>query len=275
LSIIFKWDESEMQALLESCRIDESTPIIERHFPQGSRLLEAGCGAARWVRFFKDRGYPITGLEFSGDTVAMVKRHWPDLDMVEGDCERSPFPANTFDGVLSFGVVEHWIDGPQAPLQDIFRVLKPGAKTFITVPCFNSVRRLKRALWCDEITKAPKALAGRLIKGKPKPLSRLNRRYAFPVFPAWGEFFEYRMSPEDFRSEIVKAGFEVLEQRPVGAMDGIYHELNPFGLMVGWRDWKLRPRGPARMLNAWLSKQPFAHPHMQAVVARKPANSPK
>jgi hypothetical protein len=63
---------------------------------------------------------------------------------------------------FSFGVVEHWVDGPQAPLRDIFRVLKPGAKAFIAVPSFNSVRRLKRALWCDEIPRLPGA-------GRPDP----------------------------------------------------------------------------------------------------------
>jgi hypothetical protein len=148
-------------------------------------------------------------------------------------------------------------------------VLKPGGKAYISVPCFTWVRRVKRALWLDEITQAPRSLAVRLIKGKPKPLSRLDPSYLYPMFPAWGLFFEYRMSPEDFRAEIEKAGLDVVEQLPVGHMDGVYHELNPFGLMVGWRDWTFRPTPPARWINAWLARTPFAHPHMQAIVARK------
>lgn len=268
--IIFRWVESEMEAALESCGRDEAAPIIDRHFSKGACLLESGCGAGRWLRFLKDRGRLITGLEYSAETVRMVKRHWPDLDIVQGDCERSPFAEGSFDGVLSFGVVEHWIDGPQKPLRDIHRVLKPGAKAYISVPCHNSIRRLKRALWWDEITQAPRALAARVLKGKPKPLSRADRRYPFPVFPAWGEFFEYRMSPREFRDEVERAGFEIVEQVPVGAMDGVYHELNPLGLLVGWRYWTFRPRGPARLINRWLSRRPFVHPHMQAIVARKP-----
>lgn len=212
----------------------------------------------------------MTGLEYSGETVKMVKRRWPDLDIVQGDCERSPFAEESFDGALSFGVVEHWIEGPQKPLGDLLRVLKPGAKAYISVPCWNTVRRLKKALWWDEVTLAPRALAVRLLKGKPKPLSRMDRRYLYPVFPAWGEFFEYRMSPQDFRAEVERAGFEIVEQLPVGAMDGVYHELNLLGLLVGWKDWTFKPRGPARLINRWLSRHPFAHPHMQAIVARKP-----
>jgi len=270
VSAIFKWAESEMQAALRSCCRDEALPVIERHFPKGSRLLESGCGAGRWVRFLKDRGYPITGLEYSGETVAMIRKAWPDLEIVQGDCERAPFADGTFDGVLSFGVVEHWIEGPQRPLADLLRVLKPGAKAYISVPCFTLVRRIKKALWFDEITQAPRALAVRLLRRQPKPLSRLDGRYLFPGFPAWGVFFEYRMSREEFRTEIAKAGFEVVEQLPVGHMDGVYHELNPFGLLVGWKDWTFRPAPLARWMNAWLSRTPFAHAHMQAVIARKP-----
>ena len=270
MTVIFKWQESEMQMALESCTRDEATPIIERHFPQGARLLEAGCGSGRWLRFLQDRGRKITGLEYSHETVEMVKKHWPDLDIVEGDCEHSSFPDETFDGVLSFGVVEHWVEGPQGPLREIFRVLKPGAKAFISVPCWNSIRKIKKALWWDEVTQAPRALAKRILRGTPHPLSRVDRRYLFRVFPAWGEFFEYRMSTAEFRAEVEKAGFEVLEQAPVGTMDGVYHELNPLGLLVGWRDWKFSPRGPARRINDWLSRRPFAHPHMQAIVARRP-----
>ena len=270
MTVIFQWREAEMQAALESCTRDEAAPILERHFPKGIRLLESGCGAGRWVRFLEDRGRHTVGLEYSRETVAMVKRHWPDLDIVQGDCERSSFPDGSFDGVLSFGVVEHWIEGPQGPLRELLRVLKPGGKAYISVPCRNSIRRIKRALWWEEITQAPRALAKRILRGTPHPLSRSDRRYRYPVHPAWGEFFEYRMSTSEFRAEVEKAGFEVLEHVPVGRMDGVYHDLNPLGLLVGWKDLKFTPRGPARAIDRWLSRRPFAHPHMQAIVARRP-----
>lgn len=270
MTVIFKWQEAEMQALVESCARDEAAPILDRHFPAGARLLESGCGAGRWVRFLQDRGRAMVGLEYSRETVAMVKRHWPDLDIIEGDCERSPFRDGSFDGALSFGVVEHWIDGPERPLRELLRVLKPGGKAYISVPVWNTIRRLKNAVWWDEVTQAPKALALRILRGTPKPLSRIDRRYRFHVFPAWGDFFEYRMSTGEFRAEVEKAGFEIVEHAPVGTMDGVYHELNPMRLLVGWKDWGFRPRGPARRINRWLSRRAFTHPHMQAIVARRP-----
>jgi SAM-dependent methyltransferase len=270
MSVIFEWSESEMKLLLATCRNDDVWPLIQNNLPLGSRLLEAGCGAGRWVRFLSDAGYKITGLEYSSATVQMVTKVWPDIDVKQGDCEFSPFPDNFFDGVLSFGVVEHWVDGPSKPLADIYRVLKPGSIALITVPCLSSVRKIKRFLFLDEIIQAPRALARWVIKGKSQQMSRANKVYKYSVFPAWGDFFEYRMTPREFKKEIEMAGFEIKDHCPVAIIDGVYHELNPFGLLVKFVDWKFYPTWVARYLNSILSKKPFAHPHMQAIIARKP-----
>ena len=273
MSIVFDWTEAEMQSLLASCLRDETLPILERHFSAGSGLLESGCGSARWVRFLSDRGHHVVGLEYNASTVAMVNRVWPDLDVRVGDCARSPFPDDSFDGVLSLGVVEHWQEGPSKPLQDIFRVLKPGGKAFISVPCLNTIRRIKRAIWWNEITAAPMALAKALLHRCPVRLLRLNPSHLFPVYPAWGTFFEYRMLPQAFEAEVKRIGFEIIEHVPLGHIDGVYHELNPCELLVSFQDWHFRSGSLARWLDSRLSRTPFAHCHMQAVVAVKPFNS--
>lgn len=272
MSVLFRWEEKDVQALLESCLADDVLPIIERHFSPGAQILEAGCGAARWVRFLADRGFRVVGLEFAKETVEMVQGIWPDLDVVEGDCSNSPFARDSFDGVMSFGVVEHFIEGPEAPLGELLRVLKPGGKALITVPCQTPLRQLKHQLWWNEIVQAPRALAGRVVKGIPKPLARRQERYRFPVVPAWGEFFEYRMTPQEFRKAVCGVGFEIIEHMPIGTMDGIFHDLNPFGLLVKFRNWRFYPSPVATLAAGWLSKRPFLHSHMQAIVARKPAS---
>ena len=78
------------------------------------------------------------------------------------------------------------------------------------------------------------------------------------------------MTPKEFRWEIERAGFEIKAHLPVAIIDGVYHELNLFGLLVKFTGWKFYPTWVARYLNCILSKQPFAHPHMQAIIARKP-----
>ena len=131
----------------------------------------------------------MTGLEISGETVRKVKANWPDLKIVQADCRTSPFPSDTFDGVVSLGVVEHFSAGPQAPLADIYRVLKPGGTAIVTVPCLNGIRRLKRMLWWREIRKFPRAFRERLCQGKRRPMTRLQKHFRYVVQPAFGDFF--------------------------------------------------------------------------------------
>lgn len=272
MSIVFEWKRAEMESLLATCETDGVFPLIVKHIPRGSSVLESGCGAGRWLRYLQDRGWHVIGLEFSGETVEMVRNVWPDLNILQGDAANSPFSEGQFDGVLSLGVVEHWSEGPNVPLQDIYRVLRPQGIAIITVPCQNGVRQLKRILWWTEMSAALRALAGRVIKGRRKRLipNRLKRGYKYAVYPAYGEFFEYRMTTEEFAKEVRQAGFEVVEHLPHGVIDGLYHELNPLRLLVKFRHWKFFVSPIGRRLNELLAKRPFLHCHMQLIVARKP-----
>lgn len=271
--IEFKWLTEDAHDLVRGCEQDDVWNLVQRYIPKGARVLESGCGLARYVRFLQDRGWDVVGLEHSAQTVSQVKEIWPDLSIVLGDAEKSPFPENSFDAVLSLGVVEHWETGPQPPLKDIYRVLKPGGVAIITVPCNTSLRQIKYRFWWYEITGLPRAVAKRIWKRKSQPLTRLNRQYQYRVFPSYGPFFEYRMTPSEFAGEIKNAGFQLIEQRPTALMDGIYHELNPFGVLVKFRNWRFYPTRLAQWLNDRLSRTPYKHPHMQAAVVIKPGLS--
>lgn len=267
---IWNWAETDMADLLGSCERDGLFPLIQKNLAKEGWLLEAGCGAGRYVKFLGDRGWNTVGLEWSSQTLAMVRNTWPELRIVQGDCAGSPFASNVFQSALSLGVVEHWPQGPQLPLSEIFRTLRPGGRAIITVPCLNTVRRLKRSLWWHEFFSIPRTLAVLVLKRRRRRPTRLDRSFRFAVYPAWGDFFEYRMTPHEFARELQEAGFKVLELRPLGEMDGLYHELNPLGLMVKFERWTFHPAPVARRLNEVLSKVPFAHCHMQAAVVEKP-----
>jgi SAM-dependent methyltransferase len=267
---LFRWHHEEMRHLLDSCERDGLLPTVLQYVPEGQCVLESGCGAGRYVKYLSDRNRHIVGLEWVVETLQMVHENWPELCLVGGDCANSPFADESFDAVISLGVVEHWPEGPESPLRDIMRVLKHHGVAIITVPCHNRVRQIKRSVWWSEVTGIPRALAGRFLRKRSKPLSRLNSSYRYAVFPSWGEFFEYRMTPNEFLSELRNCGFEVLQLSPLGEMDGIYHELNPFKALVRFENWKFDPTSLAQRLNARLSRHPFLHPHMQVAVVRKP-----
>lgn len=271
-SVIFTWRKEEALDLLRSCDEDGVFPIVREHVLPGGLVLESGCGLGRYVRYLSDRGWPCIGLEMSGETVSAVKSVWPDLAIVQGDVACSPFPDCAFDAVISLGVVEHFVEGPGRALRELHRVLKPNGTAVITVPCLNAIRRLKRRLAWYELTAWPRALGARFLRGKPKPPTRFDRRYKYAVYPTYGPFFEYRLTESEFAREVLDAGFEIKSHLPHASLDGIYHELNPFGLLIRFKRWRFYPTALGRILHDRLSQRPFFACHMQAIIAVKPAN---
>ena len=45
-----------------------------------------------------------------------------------------PYEDSSISGYLSFGVIEHFIEGPHEALAEAFRVLRPGGIAIITTP---------------------------------------------------------------------------------------------------------------------------------------------
>ena len=266
-SVIFSWKQDEAFDLLRSCDDDGILDVLMKYVPEGSYVLESGCGLARYVRYLTDRGWKCVGLEYREETVTAVRSVWPDLQLVQGDVAAAPFSGDTFDAVISLGVVEHFPEGPKKPLKDMLRVLKPGGVAVITVPCLNAVRRFKRRTGLAELLSLPRSLVAGLRKGELRLPTRFNRTYKYAVYPAFGSFFEYRMTPAEFANEVRAAGFEILEHRPHAQLDGVYHELNPFGLLISFRRWKFYPTAFGRWIHEKLRQRDFSCCHMQMIVA--------
>lgn len=271
MSTVFTWNEADMEALLASCETDETADLIAAHLDRNGPVLESGCGAGRYVKYLSEQGWDITGLEYSRETVEMVRRRWPELNVVQGDVADSPFPDNHFTGMISLGVVEHFPEGLEAPLADMYRILRPGGRALITVPCMSTIRQIKNRIWWYEIRDSIRPIAKRILRGSPQDLtiSRLQKTYHYTVSPACGPFYEYRLTPEEFLAAVTGAGFRVVKHVPIGHIDGVYHELNPFGLLVQFKSHRFRQTALGRGLNAALSRLPFFHAHMQAVIVEK------
>lgn len=268
-SVIFTWGKEEAFDLLQSCEDDGIFEVLRAHVSEGACVLESGCGMARYVRYLTDRGWRCVGLEYRKETVETVHNIWPDLEIVQGDVAAAPFPDDSFDAIISLGVVEHFVDGPSKPLADMLRVLKPGGVAIITVPCLNSVRRFKMRTGLMELLSLPRALLASAVKGKLKRPARLNPLYRYAVYPVFGDFFEYRMTPTEFAREVRAAGYEILNHRPHALLDGVFHELNPFGLLISFRRWKFYPTKLGRWLHETLKHRDFFCCHMQMIIATK------
>lgn len=99
--------------------------------PSG-RLLDIGCRTGEFADFMKQRGWDVQGLEVSPQEMQKF-----DVPIFYGTLDRAQFPADAFDLVTLWAVLEH-IPNPKETIAEIARILKPGGRLVVLVPNFRS-----------------------------------------------------------------------------------------------------------------------------------------
>ena len=191
-----KWASLDDTRVVSDLSRNENWPWVSQSVKAPGRVLEAGCGFAKWVAFLDGQGYEAYGIDYSHTAIARSLAVWPDLRLVQGDARNMPYHDDFFDAIVSFGVVEHDIDGPAAALGEMHRVLRPGGVLYCTVPCLNYFRRLG---W--------QALQDRIV------CSRTIRRLAGRNQDVG--FYQYVFTRAEYVDVLEEVGFDVLDLVPL------------------------------------------------------------
>lgn len=93
---------------------------------EGTRLLDAGCGAGLALRIARARGAIVSGIDASAGLLAVARERVPGAELVEGDLEELPWEDASFDAVTAFNAVQYAAD-PVAALRELRRVAVAGA----------------------------------------------------------------------------------------------------------------------------------------------------
>ena len=102
----------------------------------GQKLgLDAGCGEGHLIGQLYARGAlgKIAAVDASNNHLAYAKYTYPYCEYAAADLSQIPFPANTFDYILSTEVFEH-LNYPQRAMMELKRVAKRGAHLIISIP---------------------------------------------------------------------------------------------------------------------------------------------
>ena len=99
-------------------------------------VLDVGCGSGTLLGLLKHRGFRVTGLDFSAEAAAIAKAE-NGVDVAVGTLEEAHFPAESFDVVTLFHVMEH-VTTPRQVLAEVSRVLKPNGVAILQVPNIES-----------------------------------------------------------------------------------------------------------------------------------------
>jgi len=115
---------------------------------RGRRILELGCGAARWSYALRAGGADVVALDFSAERLEQARRLRParakPLPMVRADAERLPFADESFDIVFSDWGAMTFCD-PSKTVPEVSRVLRnDGVFAFSNSSPFRSVAQNRR-----------------------------------------------------------------------------------------------------------------------------------
>jgi SAM-dependent methyltransferase len=115
------------------------TSLLETHYPQDGRLqiLDIGCGTGAMLDELAPFGH-VVGADYAPEALQFCVTRGVGADLARADVRRLPFADAAFDVITAMDIVEH-IDDDKAAACEIFRVLRPGGRLFVTVPAFPSL----------------------------------------------------------------------------------------------------------------------------------------
>jgi SAM-dependent methyltransferase len=120
-----------------------------------ARILDVGCGTGlltmRLVRELP--GSRVVGCDFSHGMLRQARAQSAHLPLAQGDAQRLPFSAGSFDAVVSTEAF-HWFPDPGAALAEFHRVLSERGRLLIAFvnPSFDALSRASRVVsrWIGE-----------------------------------------------------------------------------------------------------------------------------
>lgn len=112
--------------------------IQDNHFAiQGKRVLDVACAWGGHAVAFATQGSEVVASDLSDHMFSALARFTREfglnLSILRADCERLPFPDQTFDVVMALELVEH-IPSVESFAREVGRILRPGGICVISTP---------------------------------------------------------------------------------------------------------------------------------------------
>jgi SAM-dependent methyltransferase len=108
---------------------------LRRRLPDGSRLIDAGCGTGGLLAEFRRQRVPwqVAGFDLSGEAVRLVReRGFTAVQRAE--VEAIPWPDGCLEAVVCLDVLDQESVDEHLAVAELGRVLRPGGLLIVQVP---------------------------------------------------------------------------------------------------------------------------------------------
>ncbi|MFE7318744.1 methyltransferase domain-containing protein [Streptomyces sp. NPDC057555] len=163
----------------DSCAWLADEELLAQHaqlcdVPPDAKMLDVCCGSGVVGHAFKGRVGEMVGLDITPEMVRLAQNRLDRVD--QGNVYDLPYEDESFDIVVNREVL-HLLPGPERPVSEIYRVLRPG---------------------------------GQFIVGQIMPYDDLDAYWMFRIFKKKQPLLFQMFREKDFRSLLLGAGFEQL-----------------------------------------------------------------
>lgn len=174
----------------------------------GQRFLDVGAGYGSLLIELLAEGAEAFAVEPGEDVGRIATARLADQSMparvVRGIGEALPFPDHHFDYVITLQVLEH-VPDPAPVLTEIFRVLKPGGRAYVSCENYLAFREQEyRVPWLPLL---PKPIAAAYLKALGRDPTFLLQHVHYTTYPQiWKACARVGFANETYRGRSTSIG---------------------------------------------------------------------
>jgi SAM-dependent methyltransferase len=190
-----RWDEIPADQPMENNQVYPLKYAEQTLKDRQGRILEAGCGAGRILRYYHNQKMDIIGVDFIEVAIEKLKKIDPTLKVEVGDITELRFDNESFKYILAFGLYHNLEYGLDQSIDETYRVLENGGSVCASFRADNIQTKLTD--W-------------------------LTERRASGDSDTKSAFHKMNLTRSEFKQAFEKSGFNVASVTPVENMPILY-----------------------------------------------------
>mgnify|MGYP006429237731 FL=1 len=190
-----RWDEIPADQPMENREVYPLKYAEETVKDRSAKILEAGCGAGRILRYYHNQGLDIVGMDFVQVAIDKLQEIDSSLKVEVGNITNLRFDDESFKYVLAFGLYHNLEDGLDLAINETYRILENGGYVCASFRADNVQTRLTD--WLTERREKPN-------KGGGHAFHKMN------------------LTRREFSQSFEKSGFSIDSIEPVENMPILY-----------------------------------------------------